>query len=106
LADVINEKKDYDYIINYASYDQTLPFYTRKRIVVASYTGELEMGSKYDDSKAYFIDENTFIDLFKTDKNIFCVLKAKRLNRLKEKISDKISIITCHSERCLITNKY
>ncbi|MCX5811044.1 MAG: glycosyltransferase family 39 protein [Proteobacteria bacterium] len=107
LADTINEKKDGDdYIINYASYDQTLPFYTKKRIVIASYTGELEMGSKYDDSKTYFIDEDTFINLFKTDKNIFCVLKSKRLNRLKEKIPEKISIIACHNERCLITNKY
>ncbi|MCX5807516.1 MAG: glycosyltransferase family 39 protein [Proteobacteria bacterium] len=107
IANSINEKKDnYDYIINYASYDQTLPFYTKKRIIIASYKGELEMGSKYNDAKKYFIDEDTFINLYKTDKKIFCILKEKRLNRLKEKIPDKILIINCHNERCLITNKY
>jgi 4-amino-4-deoxy-L-arabinose transferase-like glycosyltransferase len=107
ISNLINEKKyNYDYIINYASYDQTLPFYTKKRIIIASYKGELEMGSQYNDSKNYFIDEDTLINLYKTDKRIFCVLKEKKLNRLKEKISDKISIINCYNERCLITNKY
>jgi 4-amino-4-deoxy-L-arabinose transferase-like glycosyltransferase len=107
LAYAINEQnKDGGYIINYSSFDETLPFYTKQRIIIASYTGELEMGSKYDDSKAYFINEKTFFELFKKDNKIFCVLKAKRLNRIKDKVPDKISIITCHNERCLITNKY
>ncbi len=106
ISKSINENKDkYDYIINYASYDQTLPFYTKKRIIIASYKGELEMGSQYNDAKEYFIDEDTFIDIYKSDKKVLCVLKEKRLNRLKEKMHDKISIITCHNERCLITNK-
>jgi hypothetical protein len=107
ITNSINENKDnYNYIVNYASYDQTLPFYTKKRIIIASYKGELEMGSQYNDAKEYFIDEDAFIDLYKSDKKIFCVLKEKRLNRLKEKIPDKISIISCSNERCLITNKH
>jgi len=107
ITNSINENKDnYDYIINYASYDQTLPFYTKRRIIIASYKGELEMGSQYNDAKEYFIDEDAFVDLYKSDKKIFCVLKEKRLNRLKEKMPEKISIITCHNERCLITNKH
>jgi len=98
------EKGQFDYLINYSSFDETMPFYTRRRVVIASYTGELKMGSKYDDARDFFITEAEFLKLFQSDKKIFCMLKAKRLKTLREKMSKPFNTIKCQNERCLIRN--
>ena len=94
-----------DLLINYGTYDQTLPFYTGRNVIIASYKGELEMGSKYDDAKNIFISEDDFIKLFKSEKRVLSVLKTKRLKTLMEKLPENITIIDYHSERCLIKNR-
>jgi hypothetical protein len=93
-----------DLLINYGTYDQTLPFYTKKKIIIAAYKGELEMGSKYEDSKHIFISEDDFIKHFLSEKRVFSVLKTKRLKNLMEKVPEGITIIDYKSERCLIKN--
>ncbi|MEI6154930.1 MAG: hypothetical protein WCQ90_12680 [Deltaproteobacteria bacterium] len=94
-----------DLLINYGTYDQTLPFYTGRNVIIASYKGELEMGSKYDDAKNIFISEDDFIKLFKSEKRVLSVLKTKRLKTLMEKLPENITIIDYQSERCLIKNR-
>jgi hypothetical protein len=107
LSNVINyHKGEIDYLINYGSFEETLPFYTKKRVILASYNGELEMGSTYEDAKEFFMNEKDFINLFASDKRVFCVLKEKRIKRLKESLPEKIriSVLDCQNERCLIYN--
>jgi len=105
LSKTINRDiSEEDMLINYGTYDQTLPFYTKRRIMIASYTGELEMGSKYEDSKDIFISEKDFINHFKSNKRVFSVLKTKRLKTLMEKIPGNVTVIDYQSERCLIRN--
>ncbi|MCX5802114.1 MAG: glycosyltransferase family 39 protein [Proteobacteria bacterium] len=105
LSNVINyHKGGIDYLINYGSFEETLPFYTKKRVILASYKGELEMGSKYEDTKDLFMNEEDFINLFASDKKVFCVLKEKKIKRLKERLSERINIVICQNERCLIYN--
>jgi len=94
-----------DSLINYGTYDQTLPFYTGKNVVIAAYKGELEMGSRYEDTKHIFINEDDFVKLFKSEKRVFSVLKTKRLKRLMEKLPENIIIIDYQGERCLIKNR-
>ncbi|MCX5809049.1 MAG: glycosyltransferase family 39 protein [Proteobacteria bacterium] len=106
LSNTINRNiREGDLLINYGAYDQTLPFYTRRNVVIAAYNGELEMGSKYEDAKHIFISEDDFIKLLKSEKRVFSVLKTKRLKRLTEKIPENITIIDYQNERCLIKNR-
>ena len=107
LAKTINNDiRSDDLLINYGTYDQTLRFYTARPIIIAAYKGELEMGSKYNDAKGIFIDEQEFLKLLKSEKRVFTVLKTKRLMRLHEAIPDnKIIIIDYQGERCLIKNR-
>lgn len=106
LSNTINRNiREGDLLINYGAYDQTLPFYTRRNVVIAAYKGELEMGSKYEDAKHIFISEDDFIKLLKSEKRVFSVLKTKRLKRLTEKIPENITIIDYQNERCLIKNR-
>lgn len=106
LAMVINQKRTgQDPIVNYAAYDQTLPFYTRSRVIVASYKGELEMGSRYEDAKDIFYNDDRLIKLLNSPKNVFTVLKKKRLAVLEDKISRPMTVLKCVNERCLVYNK-
>jgi hypothetical protein len=106
LSNTINRNiRKGDLLINYGTYDQTLPFYTGINVVIAAYKGELEMGSKYEDAKNIFISEDDFIKLLKSEKRVFSVLKTKRLKKLTEKIPENIIIIDYEGERCLIKNR-
>lgn len=73
-----------DVIADYGSFDESLPFYTQRRIYLVSYKGELRMGSEYPDARDYFLSDADFISLFNSTKRVFCVVKTKRLTRLKE----------------------
>jgi len=106
LSNIVNrDARHGDLLINYGSFDETLPFYTGRKVVIASYKGELDMGSKYEDSKHMFIDDDEFAKLFTSHQKVFSVLKAKRLQRLREKLPESIRLIECQSERCLIVNR-
>jgi hypothetical protein len=106
LSAIINQKKTgQDLIVNYAAYDQTLPFYTRSKVLIASYKGELEMGSQYEDAKDIFINDNDLIALLNSEKGVFTVLKKKRLAVLQGKISKPLTVLRCMNERCLVYNK-
>lgn len=93
-----------DFIITYSSYEQIIPFYLKKPVVVASYTGELEMGSKYSDSKGRFISEEQFFKLIASNKRVLFTTKKKRLNRLEELFPGSIHLRACQNDRCLISN--
>ena len=106
LSAIINQKKTgQDLIVNYAAYDQTLPFYTRSKVLIASYKGELEMGSQYEDAKDIFINDNDLSALLNSEKGVFTVLKKKRLAVLQGKVSRPLTVLKCMNERCVVYNK-
>lgn len=93
-----------DIIINYSSLDLTLPFYLQRPVVIASYRGELAMGSRYEDSKKYFMDEIEFLDLLGSGKKVLFVTKHKRIGNLQKKLPGRIRILKCQNDRCLLSN--
>ena len=98
------QKTKADYIINYSSYDQTIPFYIKQGTIIASYTGELEMGSKYADAKDIFINEEEFLRLLSSDKKVLFVTKQKRLEGLLNMFPGRIRAEGCQNDRCLMAN--
>ena len=105
LSAAINERKPApEYVVNYLSFDETLPFYTRRKVLIAGYKGELEMGAVYEDSKATFISEPDFLKLLHSGSPTVAVLKEKKLKRLKEMAGDRMKVVECRSERCLVAN--
>jgi 4-amino-4-deoxy-L-arabinose transferase-like glycosyltransferase len=105
LAVTANQRKGaFDYLVNYDCYEQTFLFYTKSRLILANHTGELAMGSKYDDAKDYFISEIDFVRLLKSDKRVLFVTKKNKINRLREIVPRKIETIQCQNERCLYGN--
>jgi hypothetical protein len=107
LAQLINREKtgaQLD-VVNYASFDETLPFYTRQKVYIASYKGELEMGSTYEDTKQMFLSNEELVRLFKSDRKVLCVVKATRLQRLRDLGIENVQVIACQGEKCLVSNK-
>ncbi len=92
-------------IVDFGSFDETLPFYTGKRIYVADYRGELAMGSKYPDAKAYFLDTDGFSRLYRSGRPVFVVFKEKRLDRLRGLGLEWSGPPLCEEGRCLIANR-
>lgn len=93
-----------DIIINYSALDLTLPFYLGKPVVIASYKGELAMGSVYEDSRKYFMDEKEFLDILGSGKKVLFVTKYKRIKNLQQKFPGRINILKCQNDRCLLSN--
>ena len=91
-------------VVNYGSFDETLPFYLGKRTYLAEFTGELEMGAAYPDAKAFFLDRDRVVRLFQSDRPVFVVAKAKRLPEM-ERLGIADAETTCDDERCLIPNR-
>lgn len=105
LAEIINGKSKTDTIVvNYGSFDETLPFYLKKRTYIANYTGEIEMGSKHEDAKQFFLDDDEFIRLFQSDRHVWIVFKEKRFARLEGIGIKGNDTLICLDNRCVMAN--
>jgi 4-amino-4-deoxy-L-arabinose transferase-like glycosyltransferase len=105
-AQVINlAKKETSLVVNYGSFDETVPFYIRGRTYLASHTGELEMGSKYPEAQGFFLSEDDLVRLFQSDKDVFVVFKEKKLSHLRELFPKSADNPYCGGKRCVITNR-
>lgn len=93
-----------DIIVNYSALDLTLPFYLRRPVVIASYRGELAMGSEYEDSRKYFMDQKEFLDTLGSGKKVLFVAKYKRVKNLEKQFPGHIRILKCQNDRCLLSN--
>jgi 4-amino-4-deoxy-L-arabinose transferase-like glycosyltransferase len=106
LAQIITQRKANAevVVVNYGSFEETLPFYIRERVLIASYEGELAMGATYPDTKEFFLGPEAFVTLFKADKQVLAVLKESRLHRLHELGVRNPTLLGCQNGRYLISN--
>ncbi len=96
--------KEHAIVIDYGSFDETLPFYLGRRTYLAEFTGELEMGSKYPDSKGFFLNRDEAVRLFLSDSPVFLVVKERRLAEMK-RLGIADAEMTCREQRCVIANR-
>lgn len=92
-------------VINYGAFDETLPFYTRRRISIADYRGELAMGAKYPDAQPFFLDKEALMTLFNSNQPVLVVTKVMSLPELTKIIGPVFGVLDCKNERCVITNR-
>jgi hypothetical protein len=105
LAGIVSREARADaLVVSYGTFDETLPFYLKKRTHIAAYTGELEMGAKYKDATQYFIGEDELGRLFRSDRDVWVLFKEKRLERLRGLGIGKDIAPVCEDNRCLAAN--
>ncbi len=91
-------------LVNYHSFEESIPFYTGKRLYIAGYKGELEMGAEHPDARPYFLDEDAFRTLYFSDQPVLVIVKSKRLGAFKENYGS-VELLKCRDELCLVPNK-
>ena len=52
-----------------------------------------------------FLSNEEFARLFKSDRKVLCVLKATRLQRLRDLGIENAQILACQGGKCLVSNK-
>lgn len=107
LAQIIRERRAHAAcaVVTYGSFDETLPFYIRGKVLVASYQGELAMGARYADAKDRFLSQQEFVALFNSGREVFAVLKESRLPQLPGMGISDATLLGCEDSRCLISNR-
>jgi 4-amino-4-deoxy-L-arabinose transferase-like glycosyltransferase len=91
-------------VVNYGAFDETLPFYLSRRIYIADFTGELEMGAKYDDTRKYFLSKDEFAAMVQSGRSVFVVTKMKRFPVLQQLGIDTTRILARQDNRVLLAN--
>ncbi|WP_281185294.1 glycosyltransferase family 39 protein [Trichlorobacter lovleyi] len=86
-------------------YEQSLPFYTGRRVVVVGSKGELEFGSKRGDQSDWFIDEERFVKLWQGERQIIALLKQDELKRIEGSLYPAATVLGQKFKKLLITNK-
>ncbi|WP_196604338.1 phospholipid carrier-dependent glycosyltransferase [Pectinatus haikarae] len=81
--DIRNIQEPGDIVVSYGDYVQGLAFYLQKRIVVASYLGELEFGAGHPGGQGWFIDDDQLTDLWNSDKRVFIVFDKSKKKLIK-----------------------
>ena len=105
LITVIKQKlKPEDEVICYGSYYQELPFYLERTVTVANFFGELEFGTKHQDTKAWMIDQKTFWERWLSNRTIYLITSEGNYRNLLPQAPDKMRIIAKLWDTLLVTN--
>ena len=86
-------------------YEQSLPFYTKRRVVVVGEKGELEFGSLRGDQTEWFIDEARFLKLWSGDRQVVSVIKIREYERLAPVLAPPATILVRKGKKLLISNR-
>jgi hypothetical protein len=86
-------------------YEQSLPFYTKRRVVVVGEKGELEFGSLRGDQTEWFIDEARFLKLWSGDRQVVSVIKIHEYERLAPVFAPPATILVRKGKKLLISNR-
>lgn len=94
-----------DDIVASFGYNQTLPFYARRRTVVVGSKGELEFGSKQGDQSEWFIDREKFMSLWSSDKKVYLILGVKELEATGANWVPAPVVIARSTREALVSNR-
>ncbi|HEY3307218.1 MAG TPA: glycosyltransferase family 39 protein [Desulfuromonadaceae bacterium] len=95
---------DNDRLVTFG-YEQSLPFYTGRRVIVVGSRGELEFGSKQGDQSAWFIEESDFKRLWQGERKVIALLKEAEYEQLGPQLVPTAAIMGQKGKKILITNQ-
>jgi 4-amino-4-deoxy-L-arabinose transferase-like glycosyltransferase len=106
LCAVLNASlREGDVVAQYGTYRQGVPFYTKRRVVLVNYQGELEFGAdRAPDRDRYFLDEEGFLAVWTSGARVFCIFRENLLPAVREKFPDH-RLLYRSDEGILIVNR-
>jgi 4-amino-4-deoxy-L-arabinose transferase-like glycosyltransferase len=94
-----------DAVVATFGYEQTVPFYARRRVIVVGGMGELEFGSQQGDQSAWFMDPPRFYPIWDGPQQVFVVLKKEEFERLRQQTGTLGRVLAETPRRLLATNR-
>ncbi len=96
-----------DEVVCYGNYFQDVPFYLERIVTVANFTGELEFGTKYQDTKSWMIDDNTFQARWLEKRPLYLLIKQGCYDALVTSSKMGVGKVLAKSQNILlVTNGY
>jgi 4-amino-4-deoxy-L-arabinose transferase-like glycosyltransferase len=105
LALLAKGKAGQDAIIATFGYEQGLPFYAKRRVIVVGNRNELEFGSRQGDQSAWFIEGNQFDQLWSGPKHVFALIANNDLESFRKTLQPQPVLLGREGRRALITNR-
>ena len=94
-----------DAVVASFGYEQALPFYARRRVVLVGGRNELEFGSRQGDQSAWFIEREQFDRLWAGPAPVFALISLNDLESFQKTIHPPLTLLGKEGRRALITNR-
>ncbi len=105
LALLVKEKADKNAIVAVFDYEQGLPFYACRRVVVVGGRNELEFGSRQGDQSAWFIEQEKYAQLWAGPAQVFTLINLDELENFEKNSNPPLILLGKSGRRALITNR-
>ncbi len=105
LALLVKEKADKNAIVAVFDYEQGLPFYARRRVVVVGGRNELEFGSRQGDQSAWFIEREKYDQLWAGPAQVFTLINLNELGKFEKLCNPPLVLLGKSGRKALITNR-
>lgn len=105
LALLVREKAGPDALVATFGYEQGLPFYAKRRIIVVGDRNELEFGSRHGDNTEWFLERAQFDQLWAGPKQVFALIAASDLESFQKSLQPQPVLLGREGRRALIANR-
>lgn len=94
-----------DTLVVSVGYEQGLPFYSERRVILAGGRTELDFGSRIGDQSAWFITKEQLPALWDSGQHLVVLIKQKDYDQLASAVTIPSRIIARDRRRLLISNR-
>ncbi|HEY5976157.1 MAG TPA: phospholipid carrier-dependent glycosyltransferase, partial [Geobacteraceae bacterium] len=101
----IRELAGPDTVVATFGYEQTVPFYARRRVIVVGGMGELEFGSQQGNQSAWFMEPTRFYPIWDGPQQVFAVLQKDELTKLRQLTRTPGRVVAETPRRLLVSNR-
>jgi 4-amino-4-deoxy-L-arabinose transferase-like glycosyltransferase len=91
-------------VVSYHEYYQDLPVYLARRVTVVSYKGELEFGTRHQDTREWMLDEQSFWQRWRNKPGMFMIMGIDDYAVLKKQKIVPLYLISQTPQDVLLTN--
>jgi 4-amino-4-deoxy-L-arabinose transferase-like glycosyltransferase len=105
LCRMIQDVAGPDTAVVSVGYEQGLPFYARRRVVIAGGMGELEFGAKIGDQSPWFMGQDQFPALWDSGRHVVALIKPKDLEKLTSVAKTPVRVLGEDMRKLLVSNR-
>ncbi len=98
--------KPADKVVSFRQYFQDLPFYLRRRVILAGVRGELGFGMEYQDTKGWVLSLPELWKLWESSQEVFMVARLKHYREIKKAFPNMTFFILAKTKRNILLSNH